>query len=280
MFPCHESALRTLCYSDIFDYPLTRSEIENYQIGTNKIPISPKYVEKKGIYYFLKGRKKIVEWRKKREMWSNQKLERSGRLARFLTLIPTVKLIAVTGAVAAGNARQDDDIDLMIVTSRGWIWTTRFLTILLAEILGVRRRPHSSDLKDMLCFNMFMDEDHVSVPSNERDLFSANEVVRVKILWGKKETIARFWRTNRWIKEFLPNYKLPIRNSEKELYTNYDSRILEKLFRWLQLRYMRRRRTSEVISDGYLRFHPRDARTWILTAYRARLKKYGINDII
>ena len=230
MFPCHESALQTLCYSDIFDYPLTRSEIENYQIGTNKTPTPPKYVEKKGIYYFLKGRKKIVEWRKKREMWSNQKLERSGRLARFLTLIPTVKLIAVTGAVAAGNARQDDDIDLMIVTSRGWIWTTRFLVIVLSELLGVRRRPNTLRLKDMLCFNMFLDVNHLSVPLNERDLFSANEVARVKILWEREETINRFWQENRWVKNYLPNFKIRARHASGPD-TQYNNGLLEKLFK-------------------------------------------------
>jgi len=37
---------------------------------------------------------------------------------------------------------------------------------------------------------------------------------------------------------------------------------------------MRKKRTTEVVSDGIIRFHPQDARNWILKAYKKRLKNY------
>ena len=48
---------------------------------------------------------------------------------------------------------------------------------------------------------------------------------------------------------------------------------LEALTRWLQLKYMAPRRTSEVVEVGRIRFHPQDAREWVLQEYKQRLKK-------
>jgi hypothetical protein len=50
---------------------------------------------------------------------------------------------------------------------------------------------------------------------------------------------------------------------------------LEALARWAQLRYMAKKRTTEVVEKGRLRFHPQDARSWVLPEYQQRLKKLG-----
>lgn len=51
---------------------------------------------------------------------------------------------------------------------------------------------------------------------------------------------------------------------------------LEALVRWGQLKYMRPRRTIEVVEPGRIRFHPQDAGKWILKAYQTRLKKLNL----
>ena len=51
---------------------------------------------------------------------------------------------------------------------------------------------------------------------------------------------------------------------------------LEALARWAQLKYMAPRRTTEVVEPGRIRFHPRDAREWVLEEYKERLNKLGI----
>lgn len=51
---------------------------------------------------------------------------------------------------------------------------------------------------------------------------------------------------------------------------------LEALARWLQLKYMKSRRTTEIVEPGRIRFHPKDARKWVLRKYRERLNKLGI----
>lgn len=52
---------------------------------------------------------------------------------------------------------------------------------------------------------------------------------------------------------------------------------LEALAQRAQLRYMNPRRTSEVVEPGRIRFHPQDAREWVLKKYQTRLKKLRIS---
>ncbi|HUV42805.1 MAG TPA: hypothetical protein VMY36_02750 [Patescibacteria group bacterium] len=52
---------------------------------------------------------------------------------------------------------------------------------------------------------------------------------------------------------------------------------LEALARWSQLKYMESRRTTEVIEAGRIRFHPQDARNWVLKEYQSRLKKLRLD---
>jgi len=51
---------------------------------------------------------------------------------------------------------------------------------------------------------------------------------------------------------------------------------LERLARLLQLKYMSRRRTIEVVEPGRIRFHPQDCRNRILLKYNNRLNKLKI----
>lgn len=51
---------------------------------------------------------------------------------------------------------------------------------------------------------------------------------------------------------------------------------LEAIARFLQLKYMKSRRTTEVIEPGRLRFHPQDCRNKILAEYKKRLKILGL----
>lgn len=48
---------------------------------------------------------------------------------------------------------------------------------------------------------------------------------------------------------------------------------LEAIARWLQLKYMKSRRTTEIVESHRIRFHPKDARVWVLREYQKRLKK-------
>ncbi len=215
MKPLSKAIFRTLAYADVFDYPLKKEEIWQFLLSDIGYRISdiekaleklPRTAKKEG-YYYLRGRRRLVSLRQKRARWSREKLKIGQRVANWLKFIPTIKMVAVTGALAMANTDKEDDIDLMIVTTKNRLWLTRLLAVLLIEVVASRRRPGDQKARDKICLNMFLDEVHLAIPKKERDLFSAHEVGQMKVLWEKDGTYPKFLKANQWVKQYLPNWK-------------------------------------------------------------------------
>lgn len=215
MKPLPKAVLCTLAYADIFDYPLKEKEIWRFLISTKKeSPVSVKktllklpQVSQKEDYFFLRARKDLVALRRKRARLGKKKLKIASKMASWLKLVPFIKLVALTGALAMENSQKDDDIDFLIITSKNRLWLTRLLTVLLIELVGSRRRPGDKKFEDKVCLNMFLAESHLALPKKERDLFSAHEVCQMKLLWEKDNTYQKFLKANQWVRRYLPNWK-------------------------------------------------------------------------
>lgn len=291
--------LATLAYADVFSFPLTAKEVEYWLIGGSQIRL--KDLEETllmvsrsqpGVqYYFLPGRRNIAGLRRERQFLSQTKWKIASSVGKWLKLIPTIKLVGVTGGVAMNNARRDDDVDLFFITAGDTLWVSRLLATILVELLGKRRRPQEEHFQDKVCLNMFMTDGHLALAKDERDLFTAHEVLQMMPLWERDGTYFKFLRANSWVAQFLPNawkakyqgvsikYYGKRSNDFVSLILNTSSiilRLLEPFARLTQLWYMRRRRTSEVIGPGVIRFHPRDARGWIKQKLAVRLLRYNI----
>lgn len=281
------AVIQTIAYSAVFNYPLTTQEIKQYLISELEIGdslyqlLNSNSIKHKNDYYFLPGFESGVVQREKRKAIAVAKLSILDRFLRLAKYIPTIKLMGISGALAMENAHKEDDIDLLIVTTSGSVWLTRMLCILLAESLGLRRRPKDINVEDKLCLNMFVDETHLAIPEKERDLFSAHEVVQLKPVYNKEHTYERFLVENSWVREFLPNAigspKFDFNNIKATPSTSCKEwpsmvRFAEQAARFFQQAYMRGHVTNEVLSDGYLRFHPSDARRFILIRYKQILQ--------
>lgn len=212
------AVLATLCYHDLFDYPLKLEEICRFLISRSplaktKIKSQLKSlsqqgkVEGKGEFYFLKNRETIVQSRQKKETITGKKLKIAKQAATCLSRLPTIKMIAVTGAVAINNAQKDDDIDFLIITSANRLWLTRPLTVLLLELMGARRRPNEARVANKICLNIFLNENQLSLPQSKRNLFTAHEIVQMKVLWQKGNLYQKFLKANQWLEKFLINWK-------------------------------------------------------------------------
>lgn len=287
------ATLSTLCYAAVFSYPLSESEIARYLISKKKVS---KRKIRESLDHLLKM--KIIraspdgEWfmlasvtgyadRKARRRLSKKKLRRMKRGLDVLSRLPTVELIGISGAVARENATVRDDLDLFIITKPQTLWLTRLLVTITLEFLGVRRKPLDARVSSTICANMFIDTTHLAIPFAERDLFSAFEVVQMRPVFVRDTVYQKFLWENRWVREFLGDsrimgYELGVIDFKKRLrsYFSFLTSIflipLEFLAKSLQLWYMKKRKTTEVITDGYVRFHPDDARAWVMRKYRWR----------
>jgi len=294
MISTYRKIFETLAYADIFDYPLTADELYKLLITSKPLnfPIfkknlqeiarHDKLIKTDGKYFFFKGRKKIIMLRQKRNFWSQKKIKIAKKVCRWLKLIPWIKMVGITGSLAMKNADKDDDIDFLIITTKNRLWLTRFLVVLLVELIGRRRRPKDINVTDKICLNMFLNESHLSLPENERDLFSAHEIVQFKPLWEKNNCYQKFLRANLWVKNYLGNSieakKLRYKKTKGK---NLSPFLISQLLNFLeivaykiQIFYMKSKRTNEIVELYRIRFHPQDGRQWILKEYQKKIRGF------
>ena len=293
-----QAILATLAYHDIFDYPLTMGQIHRYLIGKK---VSPKRLtaqrgrlkstaiigEKKG-YFFLKNRRKITQTRLQRAKYSQKKQKRADFFANLLKVIPTLRLVAVSGALAMGNSRKNDDIDLVIITAKNSLWTTRFLANLILfpfkrKLPQLPTTNYKLQTNNKACLNLFLDESDLKI--TPQNLYTAHEICQMRPLLDRNKTYSRFIKSNSWVKKYLPNWQLSFefidhRSKKSQLRTmNYPLRTVEIFLKKFQLWHMRRKITTERIGEHQLFFHPSDTHRWVLAQYRKRLRKLGIEAL-
>lgn len=301
----------TLAYADIFDFPLTASEVWRFLISDTKVtveviqgalkiltdskrlPAGPlrREASKAGIcadrgFYLLNGRREIVDMRKNRVDWSKQKLEIATKTAKKLKNIPGIKMVGITGALAMENCDEDDDIDLIIIASENLLWLTRMLIFLACPVLGIKRRkPGERNPKNKICFNLFLEENHLEISS--RNLFTAHEIAQVKPILNKDKTYEKFLEANQWVSKFLPNgvkistkYKVQStklgRKHSISQYPNILISFLDRLAFFLQYLYMKPKITGEKISLEQAFFHPRNLGSDVQEMLEERLKEYRV----
>lgn len=216
-----KAILKTLVYSDIFNFPLKKQEIWDALIWEKKtlpkfsdfekelesLKKTRKIKSDKG-FFFVFNNKKAIVLRKKREKYSKEKLKVAKKTGFWLKAVPTIKMVAITGSLAVLNSEKQDDIDFLIVSSKNKLWITRALATLAIELVAKRRRPNQVEIKDKICLNMFLDEKALKFQKQRRDLFSAHEISQVRFLWERDNCFNKFKKNNLWVKDYLPNWKI------------------------------------------------------------------------
>lgn len=290
-----ESILKTLLYSDIFDYPLSKEEIWKFLISKNKedkqsflkyLSLKNNSFDYKSNLYFIKGRIEIIKKRQEKEKYSLEKIKFAKKIIQKISLIPTVYFIGISGALAMKNSDKDDDIDLFVITARNSVWTTRLMIVIVLNFLRVYRKRNEENVSNKICLNMLVDNSTLSFSKDRNDLYTAHEIAQIMPIVNKNKTYERFINSNIWIKDFLPNAfsQKPITPFISKISfinkaINYLLRIpiIEFLTRSIQFRYMKERITKETISNNFLAFHPFDYKTYVLNNYKKRIVKYKYN---
>ncbi len=199
--------LYTLAYSDIFDFPLSLKEIHRYLIGyralesevedllKNDPNLASQIVADRG-RFALEGRAALFEKRKQRSEHAGALWKQAHRYGQAIARLPFVRMVAVTGALAADNVEPGADLDYLVVTKPGYLWLTR------AMILAIDRVSARRGQQARLCPNFLVTENALAL--EDRDLFTAQELVRMIPIAGIA-TYNKMRAMNAWTDEFLPN---------------------------------------------------------------------------
>jgi len=284
--------LRAIVYSDLFDFPLTGSEIQRYLIGVAATAASVhatlggdvtlrRHVERTGDWYQLAGRSQLAEVRRERADVSAGLWPVARHYAAGIAQLPFVRLVGVTGALAMNNARPGDDIDLFILAQPGRLWLCRLLVLVAVKLAA--RRGHR------LCPNFLLSTDHLRL--SEQNLFAAHEVVQMVPLEPGR-WYGAFIEANGWVRDFLPN-ALPgtrptprvrrrMSGPARVAGAMLSTPLLDPVERWEMTRKVRRLTARLEHEGGSVAFAAHECRghfaahdARVLAGYRACLAQYA-----
>ncbi len=138
------------------------------------------------------------------------KISLAKKRALFVRFIPGVQAVFLTGDLSIGSAKESSDIDFLIVCKNNWLRRVKFLLFLTYSLLGWREShffPLSSlkNNKTSVCFNIFLEESALAMPTEKQNLFVAFQVAQVQPLYDRGGVYERFLEANLWASRFLPN---------------------------------------------------------------------------
>ncbi len=186
--------------------------------------------------------------------------------------IPWIQFVGITGAISAFNAPKNDDIDLFIVTKKDRLWITRGFVFLILKILGELRTDKNPDMK--ICPNILIDESKLGWSSSKRNVYVAHEIAMMYPLLNRNNTYFRLIKENDWIFNYFGNTSVTIPEKFEALKSKNILLLgLEDLSRSLQLKYMSKKKTSEVTNKYLIHFNRDDSTSPILKEYKKILQK-------
>ena len=299
MRPLRTSILRTLLYYDIFDHPLTNSEILTFlptnSVSAGDVEVALNALVREGSvrvsdgFYFIRENGRAL---------SCERIEKQARAARLWKIarvvtnlikqFPFVRAVMVSGDLSKNVASEDSDIDFFIITKSRRLWICRTLLVLFKKIFLLNSKKY-------FCINYYISVDQLEV--KERNIYIATEIAHLKSTYN--EDLHHFFlEANCWIKEYFPNLEwtrngsslngshfrllqslleLPFRAKWAD---RIDERLMETMKKIWKIRYpkltneqrdrMFRCRASES------RAHGGNFEEKILTAYAGRLEQWGL----
>lgn len=308
----HDASLQrslraTLSYFDLFDHPLTLMELARYRYrfsnesaggrndgaeGASNTPaLSDMLTALDAIgagtedgFWFLPARAAIVASREHRYRLAEAKFRKARRVARFMRLLPSVRLVAVCNSLALANANEESDIDLFVVARPGTLWVTRLLVVGSLALLGLR--PSSRTSADKVCMSFFVSErrlDLHDIALQPDDTYLRYWIASLAPLYDAGGVMDAFLAANAWAGERVPG-ALAVRRRPVLAAAPFSTPLLpllraaDPLARKLQSRLFpseisanANAGTDVMVSDDILKFHVTDRRAEFESAFRGRI---------
>lgn len=199
-------------------------------------------------------------------------LRRAERVAQLLAGLPFIRLVGLNGSLARGEAAEQSDIDYLIITAPGRLYTVRLLVTSFVHLLGLRR--YGRLIAGRICLNHYQTADQLTIEPRNR--YSAEIFSQLIPLVDLDNTYRRYQVVNEWMAQFGQPVRSPGRRrpSRSLLFSQLTRRLgewllvgwwgdrLEALAKTYQQRKIARnpltRRYPDRInvSDNRLLFHP------------------------
>jgi len=198
------AARGSVVYADMFDYPLTLEEVHRDLVGVAATTAETAHavgtlltvgrLAVDGPFLILPGRDGLAELRRERRERARRLWPAARRFGTIIAGLPFVRMVAVSGSLAAENPDARADLDYLIVTRPGRLWLVRALVVTLVRLArraGVR-----------LCPNYLLTTGALALPRH--DVYTAHELLQAVPVAGFAVHRLMLER-NRWAAHWLPN---------------------------------------------------------------------------
>lgn len=164
------------------------------------------------------------------------KLDIAKKNLNILYVFNWVKFIGVSGSVAAGFAKQEDDIDVFIVVKNGCAWIYRGV-LAVRNIFNhvIRTKRDGEHVQDLFCVNFIVEERGLLFDS---DMFNFHELMYLIPVYNPKY-LKKIYGKNIWLKEvYMIDRRLMKTQKEIDNDVNILFRFMNRCAFLLQLVYM------------------------------------------
>lgn len=126
------------------------------------------------------------------------KIEVAKKNVKYLLVGNLVKFIGVSGSVAAGFAKEEDDIDVFVVVRNNTAWIYRALLV-FKNIFHhkIRTKWDGERVKDKFCLNLICEERDVVF---DEDMFNFHELMYLEPIFNEKY-LNYIYSQNVWLRE-------------------------------------------------------------------------------
>jgi len=179
----------------------------------------------------------------------------------YLSRIPSIRLVGVTGSVAAENSRKNEDIDILLICAPGTLWQTR---LSLRWYLKRKNIPHRRygqiEKADEFCFNLWLEENRLGLPSEKRVRKSAIDLIMMKVIMDSGGVYEEFIKNNQWAEKYVANgyrkiSKIKTQRLEIRAKKNYFMTCLNEVAYWGQIGFIRLKGPIKYIDKSRAFFH-------------------------
>ncbi len=291
----HYEIIRTVLYFDVFNYPLTESELyENtaLKISSDQFRNLLRPLIQSGLLRLCDGfvlntirDRTDIEKRLNGNKGANAIMPTAYRFSNRIAGFPFVEGICLSGALSKNYYDEQGDIDFFIITKPGRLWICRSLLILRFKLLPASK-------KRFWCTNYFISSEDLRI--QDRNAFTATELAYLIPVFNY-EAYRKLMAANDWHRAAFPN-KQPAPDSncipaKQNLFKSLTERALrgrtgDWLDNWLltmTLRHWRKRFSNMADEDFELQFrarknvskrHTKGFQNKVLTLWEERKKHY------
>lgn len=187
-----------------------------------------------------------------------------------------VQFIGISGSVAAGFAKDEDDIDIFVVVKNGTLWLYRGLIVFKNIFHNKIRAKRHKNVKDKLCLNLISEERGLNF---ESDIFNFHELMFLIPVYNEKY-LKFIYSQNLWLED---DYYIKKENLQSKIFpqkeANFFLKFLNRLAFFSQLVFMFLARhkpdITNLVNDnkkGRIEFFEKDYKKNILKNYSKEFK--------